>query len=88
MFYKYFVAAILHIFFSPQTLRVLFSDPHPPEWNALDMTHEFELIELEEKLPEFDGVKTAFFATLDQKNFNICNIYRIQNLALWNEFNM
>lgn len=52
------------------------------------MTHEFELIELEEKLPEFDGVKTAFFATLDQKNFNICNIYRIQNLALWNEFNM
>lgn len=72
----------------PQTLRVLFSDPHPPEWNALDMAHEFELIELEEKLPEFDGVKSAFFATLDQKIFNICNIYRIQNLALWNEFNM
>uniref|UniRef100_K1QZ96 TCDD-inducible poly [ADP-ribose] polymerase n=1 Tax=Magallana gigas TaxID=29159 RepID=K1QZ96_MAGGI len=52
------------------------------------MAHEFELIELEEKLPEFDGVKSAFFATLDQKNFNICNIYRIQNLALWNEFNI
>lgn len=52
------------------------------------MAHEFELIELEEKLSEFDGVKTAFFATLDPKNCNICNIYRIQNLALWNEFNM
>lgn len=52
------------------------------------MTHEFELIELEEKLTESDGVKAAFYATLDQKNFNICNIYRIQNPALWNEFKM
>lgn len=72
----------------PERLRVVFSDPHPPEWSSLDLAHEFELIELGESHTEFSRVKTAFFANLDEKGINICNIYRIQNLALWNEYKM
>lgn len=73
--------------FSPKRLviQVVSSDPHPPEWNALDLAHDFELVELDETLTEFIDVKTAFSAELDEK---ICNIYRIQNLPLWNEYKM
>nr|XP_034299146.1 protein mono-ADP-ribosyltransferase PARP12-like [Crassostrea gigas] len=72
----------------PKRLDVVLSDPHPPEWNALDLAHDFELVELDEKLTEFIDVKTAFFAKLDEKIIKICNIYRIQNLPLWNEYRM
>uniref|UniRef100_A0A8B8ELJ5 Poly [ADP-ribose] polymerase n=1 Tax=Crassostrea virginica TaxID=6565 RepID=A0A8B8ELJ5_CRAVI len=72
----------------PRTLHISCLDPYPPEWNALDLAHEFELVELEETNREFDSVKTEFFATLREKNFKISNIYRIQNLALWNEYKM
>lgn len=74
--------------FSPERLRVVFSDSHPPGWNSLDLAHEFELVELEETHTEFSSVKAAFLAKLDEKGINICNIYRIQNLALWNEYKM
>lgn len=77
---------LIKYIFSPERLRVVFSDPHPPEWSSLDLAHEFELVELEETHTEFSSVKTAFFANLDEKGINICNIYRIQNLALWNEY--
>jgi hypothetical protein len=33
-------------------------------------------------------VKASFFTTLREDNFQICNIYRIQNLGLWNEYKM
>lgn len=82
------VIYLIKYIFSPERLRVVFSDPHPPEWNALDLAHDFELVELEETLKEFIGVKTAFFAKLDEKSKKICKIYRIQNLALWNEYKM
>lgn len=82
------VIYLIKFIFSPERLRVVFSDPHPPEWSALDLAHEFELVELKETLTEFLGVKTAFFANLDEKSIKICNIYRIQNLALWNEYKM
>lgn len=76
--------------FSPKRLviQVVSSDPHPPEWNALDLAHDFELVELDETLTEFIDVKTAFSAKLDENFFKICNIYRIQNLPLWNEYKM
>lgn len=82
-----FIYLIKYIF-SPKRLDVVLSDPHPPEWNALDLAHDFELVELDEKLTEFVDVKTAFFAKLDEKIIKICNIYRIQNLPLWNEYRM
>lgn len=79
---------LIKYIFSPERLRVVFSDAHPPEWSSLDLAHEFELVELEETHTEFSSVKAAFLAKLDEKGINICNIYRIQNLALWNEYKM
>jgi hypothetical protein len=60
----------------------------PAHWDSLDLAHDFELVELEKTGMEYGGVKTAFFTTLREVDFTICNIYRVQNLALWNEYKL
>ncbi|XP_048752816.2 protein mono-ADP-ribosyltransferase PARP12-like isoform X1 [Ostrea edulis] len=72
----------------PILLDVKIPEQAPPHWDPIDLAHDFELVDLEKTGKEYSGVKTAFFATLKEKNFQISNIYRVQNLALWKEYTM
>lgn len=62
--------------------------PVPLGWAPWDLAHPFELVELDESCKEYREVKGAMFDTLKEDYFTISNIYRIQNLSLWKEFNM
>ncbi|XP_061188764.1 uncharacterized protein LOC133196934 [Saccostrea echinata] len=72
----------------PPYLAVSHPGPKPPGWAPWDLAHDFELVDLEESNKEFRDVKSSFFSTLKEENFQICNIYRVQNLELWNEYKM
>jgi hypothetical protein len=60
----------------------------PLHWDTLDLAHNFELVDLNWTDKEYGYVKTAFCSTMREKDFQICNIYRVQNIALWNEYKM
>lgn len=76
------------IYFSPPLIQVSATGPVPPGWAPWDLAHPFELVELDESCKEYREVKGAMFDTLKEDYFTISNIYRIQNLSLWKEFNM
>lgn len=76
------------IYFSPPIIQVSATGPVPPGWAPWDLAHPFELVELDESCKEYREVKGAMFDTLKEDYFTINNIYRIQNLSLWKEFNM
>uniref|UniRef100_K1P6C4 Poly [ADP-ribose] polymerase 12 n=1 Tax=Magallana gigas TaxID=29159 RepID=K1P6C4_MAGGI len=72
----------------PPIIQVSATGPVPPGWAPWDLAHPFELVELDESCKEYREVKGAMFDTLKEDYFTISNIYRIQNLSLWKEFNM
>ncbi|XP_062604830.1 protein mono-ADP-ribosyltransferase PARP11-like [Saccostrea cucullata] len=73
---------------NPPYLAISYPGSRPPGWAPWDLEHDFELVDLEESNKEFVDVKSSFFSTLKEDNFQICNIYRVQNLELWNEYKM
>ncbi|XP_061189587.1 protein mono-ADP-ribosyltransferase PARP12-like [Saccostrea echinata] len=72
----------------PKFLNVPALEPHPQVWDPMDITHDFEWVDLDKTTPEFKEIKSSFFKTLCENRFQICNIYRIQNLVLWKEYEM
>ncbi|XP_061188767.1 protein mono-ADP-ribosyltransferase PARP12-like [Saccostrea echinata] len=72
----------------PKLLDVAIPEPYPAGWDSLDLAHDFEWVDLEKTGREFNSVETEFYTTLRKGKFQISNIYRIQNLSLWNEYKM
>ncbi|XP_061188765.1 protein mono-ADP-ribosyltransferase PARP12-like [Saccostrea echinata] len=72
----------------PKLLDVAIPEPYPAGWDPLDLAHDFEWVDLEKTSREFISVETEFYTTLRKEKFQISNIYRIQNLSLWNEYKM
>ncbi|XP_062581135.1 protein mono-ADP-ribosyltransferase PARP12-like [Saccostrea cucullata] len=72
----------------PRLLDVAIAEPCPAEWDPLDLAHDFEWVDLERDGREYKTVETEFFSTLRKERFQINNVFRIQNLCLWNEFEM
>ncbi|XP_062581166.1 protein mono-ADP-ribosyltransferase PARP12-like [Saccostrea cucullata] len=72
----------------PRSIHISIPVSCPSDWDPLDVSNDFEWVDLDETGNEFKDVQASFFKTLSKDQFQISNIYRIQNLALKNEFNI
>ncbi|XP_069122746.1 uncharacterized protein [Argopecten irradians] len=70
----------------PVGLEVVDPISKPPNFVPWDLSHGFELVELDRVTPEFKTLREKFFETLDNTRFDILYIYRVQNWKLYQDY--
>lgn len=78
----------LVFFFSPVSLQrpPNVTEKVPANWIVWDLAQPFELVELDPKKDEYRKPRALFLETLSGHAYDIDNIYRVQNHALWSAF--
>lgn len=59
----------------------------PAKWMVWDLAQPFELVALDPEKYECQKPKAQFLDTIGCHDYDIDNIYRVQNHALWSAFN-
>ncbi|XP_069100880.1 uncharacterized protein [Argopecten irradians] len=70
----------------PVCLEVVDPINKPQNFVPWDLSHAFELVELDRVTPEFKTLREKFYETLDNTRFDILYIYRVQNWKLYQDY--